>query len=46
MMACWKINVFDDVPCKKEIQAFVQCAEKVVSYLVCLVRAYRLYKYL
>ena len=31
VMSCWKVNSFDDVPCRKEIQDFVACAEKAVS---------------
>lgn len=27
VMACWKVNSFEDVPCKKEIEDFVQCME-------------------
>ena len=34
VMSCWKINAFDDVPCRKEIRAFVQCAENFVSVSV------------
>ena len=33
VMSCWKVNSFDDVPCRKEIQDFVACAEKVVSHI-------------
>ena len=32
VMSCWKVNSFDDVPCRKEIQDFVACAEKAVSH--------------
>ena len=28
VMRCWKSNSFDDIPCGKEIQAFVSCVEK------------------
>ncbi len=29
IMTCWKANTFDDVPCRKEIAAFVSCVERV-----------------
>ena len=32
VMSCWKVNSFDDVPCRSEIQDFVACAEKAVSH--------------
>lgn len=37
MMACWKRNEFRDEACRKEIQAFFDCASKaeVTSLLGC-----------
>ena len=29
VMSCWKANTYDDLPCRKEIQQFVLCAERV-----------------
>ena len=31
VMTCWKANSFDDVPCKKEVEEFVKCSERMVS---------------
>ena len=28
VMSCWKANTFDDIPCRKEIEAFVSCVER------------------
>ena len=31
VMTCWKAYSFDDIPCKKEVEEFVKCSERVVS---------------
>lgn len=28
VMGCWKANSFDDIPCGKEIEAFMFCVER------------------
>ena len=33
VMTCWKANSFNDVPCKKEVEEFVKCSERVVSWM-------------
>ncbi len=30
MMNCWRENTFEDVPCSKEIQMFLECSARVV----------------
>eukprot|EP00731_Ephydatia_muelleri_P025565 Em0017g648a len=29
VMTCWKANSFNDIPCKKEVEEFVKCSERV-----------------
>jgi hypothetical protein len=31
MMSCWRMNRFEDIPCSKEIQMFLECSRKVVG---------------
>ena len=33
MMACWRKNNFEDVPCRKEIEMFLTCSKKVVCHV-------------
>lgn len=34
MMSCWRDNSFDDPPCHKEIDAFINCSAQVVCYFL------------
>ena len=31
VMACWRLHSFNDVQCRKEIEAFNTCSQEVVS---------------
>ena len=31
VMGCWKTNTFDDMPCSKEIDAFISCVQRSKS---------------
>ena len=36
MLSCWRENAYEDKTCKKEIERFLLCAEKVVGRMLYL----------